>query len=316
MGSATGRRMIERLAHRREGRRHARRDHAMSDHGHVAIRGLLPQRHRLVRPALQVRQRQIRCTSWRGSILPRRRDMRAPGAATGVYALECAMDELAVALKLDPLELRLRCYSDRDQHEDVPYTSKNLRECYRQGAEAFGWSKRSAEPRSMRDGSELVGWGMATGIWEALQMRMRRPHRADGQRPCRGRLRDLRHRHRHLHDHGAGGGRHARPAARQYHAQARRFDAAAIARRGRLMDGGLGIACDRDDGRRVRKELLRLAKTDAEFAARRREARTTSPSPTAAREQARRVARGVDRGCDAARRRRSHRAGECTTLQG
>jgi xanthine dehydrogenase YagR molybdenum-binding subunit len=97
-------------------------------------------------------------------------DMRAPGAATGVYALECAMDELAVALKLDPLELRLRCYSDRNQHEDVPYTSKNLRECYRQGADAFGWGKRSAEPRSMRDGSELVGWGMATGVWEALQM--------------------------------------------------------------------------------------------------------------------------------------------------
>jgi xanthine dehydrogenase YagR molybdenum-binding subunit len=97
-------------------------------------------------------------------------DMRAPGAATGVYALECAMDELAVALKLDPLELLLRCYSDRDQHQEVPYTSKNLRECYRQGADAFGWSKRSAEPRSMRDGSELVGWGMATGIWEALQM--------------------------------------------------------------------------------------------------------------------------------------------------
>jgi len=97
-------------------------------------------------------------------------DMRAPGATTGVYALECAMDELAVALKLDPLELRLRCYSDRDQNENVPYTSKNLRECYRQGAAAFGWSKRSAAPRSMRDGSELVGWGMATGIWEALQM--------------------------------------------------------------------------------------------------------------------------------------------------
>ena len=99
-------------------------------------------------------------------------DMRAPGAATGVYALECAMDELAVALKLDPLELRLRCYSDRDQNEDVPYTSKELRECYRQGAEAFGWDKRNPEPRSMRDGSELVGWGMATGIWEALQMEM------------------------------------------------------------------------------------------------------------------------------------------------
>jgi xanthine dehydrogenase YagR molybdenum-binding subunit len=101
-------------------------------------------------------------------------DMRAPGAATGVYALECAMDELAVALEVDPMELRLRCYSERDQNADVPYTSKALRECYRQGAQAFGWDKRSAAPRSMRDGHELVGWGMATGVWEALQM----PHTA------------------------------------------------------------------------------------------------------------------------------------------
>ena len=97
-------------------------------------------------------------------------DMRAPSAASAVYALECAMDELAVALKLDPLELRLRCYSDRDQNADRPYSSKRLRECYRQGAEAFGWDKRCPEPRSMRDGSELVGWGMATGVWEALQV--------------------------------------------------------------------------------------------------------------------------------------------------
>jgi xanthine dehydrogenase YagR molybdenum-binding subunit len=96
-------------------------------------------------------------------------DMRAPSAAPGVYALECAMDELAVALELDPLELRLRCYSDRDQHTDRPYSSKSLRDCYRQGAEAFGWDKRKPEPRSMRDGTELIGWGMATGIWEALQ---------------------------------------------------------------------------------------------------------------------------------------------------
>ena len=102
--------------------------------------------------------------------LPTPSDMRAPGAATGVHGLECAMDELAVALKLDPLELRLRCYSDRDQHDDIPYTSKKLRECYRQGAEAFGWHKRNPEPRSMRDGTELVGWGMASGVWEALQM--------------------------------------------------------------------------------------------------------------------------------------------------
>ena len=97
-------------------------------------------------------------------------DQRAPSAASAVYALEAAMDELAVALELDPLELRLRCYSERDQHEDRPYSSKALRECYRQGAEAFGWDKRNPAPRSMRDGSDLVGWGMATGVWEALQV--------------------------------------------------------------------------------------------------------------------------------------------------
>jgi len=102
--------------------------------------------------------------------LPTSCDMRAPSAASAVYALEAAMDEVAVALKLDPLELRLRCYSDREQHDNRPYSSKALRDCYRQGAAAFGWDKRSPEPRSMRDGSDLVGWGMATGVWEALQV--------------------------------------------------------------------------------------------------------------------------------------------------
>jgi xanthine dehydrogenase YagR molybdenum-binding subunit len=97
-------------------------------------------------------------------------DMRAPSAATGVYALECAMDELAVALNLDPIELRLRNYSDRDQTTGLPFSSKALRECYRQGAEAFGWDKRNPTPRSMRDGKELVGFGVASGVWEALQM--------------------------------------------------------------------------------------------------------------------------------------------------
>ncbi len=98
-------------------------------------------------------------------------DMRGPGGAEGVYAIECAMDELAYAAKIDPLELRLINYSDKDQIEDRPYSSKQLRECYRQGAEAFGWSKRNPQPRSTRDGNELVGWGMATGVWEAMQMK-------------------------------------------------------------------------------------------------------------------------------------------------
>ena len=98
-------------------------------------------------------------------------DMRGPGGAEGAYGIECAMDELAYAAKIDPLEFRLINYSDKDQIEDLPFSSKQLRECYRQGADRFGWSRRNPQPRSMRDGDELVGWGMATGIWEAMQMK-------------------------------------------------------------------------------------------------------------------------------------------------
>jgi xanthine dehydrogenase YagR molybdenum-binding subunit len=96
-------------------------------------------------------------------------DMRAPGACWGVYALECAMDELAVAAGIDPVDLRLRNYADRDQNEGKPFSSKELRACYRQGAERFGWARRDPRPRSMREGKALVGWGMAGGVWEAMQ---------------------------------------------------------------------------------------------------------------------------------------------------
>ena len=97
-------------------------------------------------------------------------DMRAPGGAVGVYALESGMDELSYAVGIDPLELRLKNYSEMDQNEDRPFTSKALKDCYYRGAERFGWSNRKPEPRSMREGHELVGYGMATGIWEAMQM--------------------------------------------------------------------------------------------------------------------------------------------------
>ncbi|HYO62623.1 MAG TPA: xanthine dehydrogenase family protein molybdopterin-binding subunit [Pyrinomonadaceae bacterium] len=96
--------------------------------------------------------------------------MRAPGAVSGMFALECAMDELAYALKIDPLELRLINYAETDPESGRPFSSKALRECYRLGAEKFGWKNRKPEPRSMRDGRLLVGWGTATGIWGAFQM--------------------------------------------------------------------------------------------------------------------------------------------------
>jgi len=94
-------------------------------------------------------------------------DMRAPGAATGSLGLEIAMDEMAYAAGLDPVEFRMRNYSDFDQAQDKPYSSKNLRACYREGAAKFGWERRDPRPGSMRDGHLLVGWGMAGGIWDA-----------------------------------------------------------------------------------------------------------------------------------------------------
>jgi xanthine dehydrogenase YagR molybdenum-binding subunit len=98
-------------------------------------------------------------------------DMRAPGAVWGVFALESAMDELAVKLGGDPVELRLKNYAERDQNEDKPFSSKELRACYQQAAEKFGWARRDPRPRSMRDGSTLIGWGMAGGVWEAMQLK-------------------------------------------------------------------------------------------------------------------------------------------------
>lgn len=98
-------------------------------------------------------------------------DMRAPGAAIGVTAIETAMDELAYAVGIDPVELRLRNYAEVDEADKKDFTSKELRACYQLGAERFGWAKRSPEPRSMRDGRELVGWGMASGVWEAIMQK-------------------------------------------------------------------------------------------------------------------------------------------------
>jgi xanthine dehydrogenase YagR molybdenum-binding subunit len=87
--------------------------------------------------------------------------MRAPGESTGTFAIECAMDELAERLSIDPLELRLRNHAEREPDTGRPWSSKRLRECYRQASRRFGWERRDAKPRSMHEGSWQVGWGMA-----------------------------------------------------------------------------------------------------------------------------------------------------------
>src|SRR5205085_7540984 len=86
--------------------------------------------------------------------------MRAPGEASGSFALESALDELAVALKIDPLELRLRNYAEKDPIEDRPFSSKTLRACYQEAARRFGWEKRPPARPGM-----LVGKGMATAAY-------------------------------------------------------------------------------------------------------------------------------------------------------
>jgi xanthine dehydrogenase YagR molybdenum-binding subunit len=91
--------------------------------------------------------------------------MRAPGEASGSFALESSMDELAYALGIDPLQLRLQNYTERDPGKDLPFSSKSLRQCYEMGAERFGWQRRNPQPRSMREGDTLVGWGMATATY-------------------------------------------------------------------------------------------------------------------------------------------------------
>jgi xanthine dehydrogenase YagR molybdenum-binding subunit len=96
--------------------------------------------------------------------LPRSDSMRAPGDAIGLMALECAMDELAERLNLDPVELRLRNDTQIDPERDRPFASRHLAECLRQGAARFGWNNRVAKPASVSDGRWLIGRGVASAI--------------------------------------------------------------------------------------------------------------------------------------------------------
>ncbi|SHF78254.1 xanthine dehydrogenase YagR molybdenum-binding subunit [Modicisalibacter ilicicola DSM 19980] len=96
--------------------------------------------------------------------------MRAPGETSGIHALETALDELANALEMDPLELRRRNYNRSDPAKDLPWSSKHLDTCYDNAARRFGWQHRDPTPCAMRDGDEFLGWGMATASWGAMRM--------------------------------------------------------------------------------------------------------------------------------------------------
>ncbi len=94
--------------------------------------------------------------------------MRAPGEAPGSAALESAMDEMAEALGMDPLEFRLKNYAETEPGTGKPFSSKALRQCYAQGAERFGWAGRPRTPATLTDAAGMrVGWGMGTALFAA-----------------------------------------------------------------------------------------------------------------------------------------------------
>ena len=238
-------------------------------------------------------------------------DMRAPGAATGVYALECAMDELAVALKLDPLELRLRCYSDRDQNADTALHQQAAarmlppgRGGVRLGASAAPSRARCATAASWSAGA----WRPASGKRCRCRSRARIVLTANGHAEVACATSDI------------GTGTYTIMAQVAADMLGLPIDNVTVKLGDSTLpqspvEGGSWIAASvshaiATTADEIRKELLRLAQEDAELAARRRQARRRQPRGRQDRQQAGRFARRVDRRRDAARRGGSHRAGE------
>lgn len=95
--------------------------------------------------------------------------MRGPGEATGAFALECILDELAYKLNMDPVELRIKNYAEVHPQNKLPWSSKYLRECYDKGREMIGWSQRPSVPGSLKENGKLVGYGMGGGVFGAYR---------------------------------------------------------------------------------------------------------------------------------------------------
>jgi xanthine dehydrogenase YagR molybdenum-binding subunit len=132
---------------------------ATTTHGRYAEQCTFPPRHLYASDNIFVGQKVVNldtvANTW----------MRAPGESIGTFALESAIDELAYKLKIDPIELRRINEPERDPTNHTEFSSRNLIEAYKRGADKFGWSGRNSEPRSQRDGKWLIGQGVATAYY-------------------------------------------------------------------------------------------------------------------------------------------------------
>ena len=133
-------------------------------HARYAEQCTFPARHLYATEALYVGQRVVNldmvANTW----------MRAPGESIGTFAMESALDELAVELHMDPIDLRRKVEPKRDPTKDVDFSGRNLIEAYERGAAAFGWNARNPQPGSRRDGPWLVGQGVATAYFPTLRL--------------------------------------------------------------------------------------------------------------------------------------------------
>ena len=178
-------------------------------------------------------------TGWCGWTPARRLSCARRASRRAPFALESAMDELAYALNMDPIALRLKNYAETDPEEGKPWSSKSLRACYQTASEKFGWARRTPAPGSMKaDDGKLIGWGMATATYPIRRSAVVRPGPPAAGRHglCPGG--DAGPGHGHLHRHDPDRRRRAGPAAVQGAVRAGRHADARNAGLRRLADGG------------------------------------------------------------------------------
>jgi xanthine dehydrogenase YagR molybdenum-binding subunit len=137
---------------------------AMTTHNNCPEQFTFPARHLYAASSIKVGQKVADMDMLANTF------MRAPGESVGTFALECAVDELAEAMQLDPIELRRRIEPEKDPTSGNEFSSRHLLQAYAQGAERFGWSERNSIPRSRRDGEWLIGMGVATGTYPYYRM--------------------------------------------------------------------------------------------------------------------------------------------------